>query len=281
LVTYFGLPYLEIVKRFHDLYGVDGDVYLQVNKNLSSLKTERLQLDDVSEEGEEKVEIDIPPETIRLNKEITFTKRRKIPFSIVKKFKIGVCNSGFYENRLIIPITTGKNKSFIAYSLYNKSTLKKWAELSKQFPDNKLFERNKKKILNPKSALHSMLLYNYDFIKPNPKILFVHEGFIDVVRTTVHGFDSVGLGKKRISEYQAILIDKLSPKEVCLMLDSDVSKEDIQKGIDMLKENCECSISYVKLKGGDPDDIKTRSDFEKIIKKRKQQLFSTKTAKLL
>jgi DNA primase len=270
LVTYYGLPYNEILERLSDLYGLSTDFLKEVKKNIKAIKKDNILL--LNSEillGEEKLEIDLPREYKPLNQEIEFTKRRKIPFNMIRKFKMGFCSDGYYEGRLIIPIITKLNKSFIAYSIYSKKAIRKYIDLSKRFPENKLFRVRKKKILNPKSSVHSMLLYNYNNIEPHPKILFLHEGFMDVIRTLLHGYSAVGLGGTNVSEYQARLLDELGAEEICLMLDSDVDMKKIMKAMEMLREHCDCTISFVTLEEGDPDDIRTRNEFKRIIKSRK------------
>jgi len=268
LVAYYKRPFLEIIQTYGDLYGREGSPYQEVKRFSQKASAYDLLL-EIRDKKAEKCIIDLPREYMELSTQTKFCKRRQVPMSIIRKFEIGICSSGLYRNRLIFPITTAGNKGFIAYSQHNKVTLQKYKILSKAFPNNKTFERAKKKILNPFGSLFSLLLFNYDSISQREKIIFVHEGVMDAIRTILHGYQAVAVFKSHISSYQALLISEKDPKEICLMLDSDVKEEDVVKNFNTLKDNCESKVSVVRLLDGDPDDIKTSSEFKRIIAKRK------------
>jgi len=271
LMQYFKLPYLEVLRNFSDLYGKEEDVYDGVETILTVFRDDfSMVLEENEEEGEEGFIIDLPKKYNVLKHRTNFLIKRNISLKLVNKFRIGICKFGFYSGRLIFPIRTGKNRSFVAYSQYSKRALRQWKKLSRRNPDSKSIERRAKKMLNPAGSLHSMLLYNYNKIPKNVDLLFIHEGIMDVIRTVSHNFHAVGLFGKTISEYQARLIDKKSPKETCLMLDGDASKKEINKNIKLLKDTCDTIVSHVKLPADiDPDDIKLKNTFRRIIKNRK------------
>lgn len=265
LVAYYKMPYYQIVKQFGDLYGKEEDFFLSTKHFAKSLKND-FDLNEIISKEPECI-INLPTCYNALEKQTKFLITRNIPLSIIKKFKIGICDTGFYNGRLIIPVMTGNNKSFIAYNQLGKKSMAIYKELSKLNPENKLFNKKKKKILNPIGSLSAILLFNYNNIKKS-NILFIHEGVTDVFRTTLNGYQAVAIFKSHISEYQAILISNLPVKEVCLMLDADVSKNEINKNLLILKEYCEMPVSHVRLENGDPDNISTIKEFKKLISKR-------------
>ena len=266
LINYFKLPYNEILENLADLYSIDGDPFIIAK---TSITKENLFLP--KEETPEGFTIDLPKDLKIINDEIKFFKRREIPKKIFKKHKVGICNSGFYKNRIIFPITTKENSSFLAYSQLSSKAIRKWKDYSKKFPKSEKAKRNSRKVLYPLDSLTSMLLFNYDFVKQNTKILFVVEGVFDVLRIKLHGFDAVGYLGSYISEYQAEMISEKNPKEVVFLPDSDVSTKIFDRNFKTLEDHCEDSIvSQIKLKGGDPDDIKSKRKFLNIIKGRKK-----------
>ncbi len=203
-----------------------------------------------------------------------FTKRRKIPMRFIKKLNIYICDSGFFKGRLIFPIKTKKSVSFLAYSQLNKKALSKWKELYKKNPESKTFYYKSKKVFYPSGSMINLLLYNYNNISKNQDLVFLVEGSLDCIRILSHGFKAVAYLKGTISEHQADLLNEKRIKEVCFMPDSDIfeekNKEKFHKNINILRENFEGKVTYIRLKSGDPDDIKSRKQFLKIIKHRKK-----------
>jgi len=279
LVHYYGLPYNEILKNYGDLYGREIDTFSDLEKWAKIILKDKINLKN-KDDKDEKFKIDIP-KSIRLYHQTEFLRNRKISENLIKKFKIRICYSGLYKNRLIFPVSTDRNLSFCAYSQYDKKTLKRYKRLHKEYPDKKSFELRSKKILNPSKSVHSIMLYNYDNIPKYIKLLLIHEGIFDCMRTFEYGYHSVGIFKSIISEHQARLIDNIHAKEICLMLDSDVKEEVISRNINLLKNVCDSTVTCILLKKGDPDDIKDKYKFIKIIKRRKNVSIHYNTNKLL
>jgi len=267
LMVYFRLNYNDVLDKYGALYGVEGDTF-EIAK-LDSIKLITNLSVKYESNKEEGFVIDLPKEYRRLNHRTKYLKKRDISYKTMKGLEIGVCDSGYYKGRLIFPIINGINKSFVAYSQLSKKSLAKYKDLSKMNPDNKVFERKKKKILNPYGSISSMLLFGYDDIKKHEKIIFIHEGITDQIRTTMHGFPALGCNKKTISQIQAHLISEKEPQEVCIMFDSDVTEKEVNKNADILKSVCEARVSRINLESGDPDDIRSRDKFIKIIGNRK------------
>jgi DNA primase len=279
LIAYYNLPYKEILKNFSDLYGAEESLLSSTQKDINRFSTKDLKI--YLDYGDKKgFRIDLPKSFMPLTQLTKFCYRRDITMNIVRRFKLGKCKSGFYKNRIIFPITTNTNQSFLAYSQLTEKSLKKYKLLYKQNPDNKFYSDRSKKIRNPLGSLNSMLLYNYNNVKKNSPIIFIHEGALDVIRTTMHKFDAVGIFSKSISSYQAELISEKNPDEICLMLDSDAEGKFINRNLSVLADACECKLSLVKLEIGDPDNITTRSKFLRIIKDRQFAPFLNKAKPL-
>jgi hypothetical protein len=268
LVAYFKMPLDDIIENFGDLYGIDGDPFYKAKNLVSIFKNSHFNLTNNIDKNDGFV-IDLPECYRPLMIQNNFLKRRNIPLKLVKKFKFGICERGTYKDRIIIPIETKNNRAFIAYSQYGKKTLDYFKKKSKDNPKNKTFDKLKKKILNPFGAAFSSLLFNYNNIKKNEKIIFVHEGVTDVIRTIINGHQAVGIFKNVISKHQAMLLSEKEPREVCLMLDADVDKNTLATSYDILTEFCDALISVARLKKGDPDNISSKSDFNKVTASRK------------
>jgi DNA primase len=268
LVVYYGYPYHEILENFGHLLSKEENPFISTKQQAQDLAKNSLTI-SIDDDSYEECIIDLPKEFQRLRVTTNFCNRRNIPFSIIKHFKVGRCDSGFYEGRLIIPIKTNHNQSFFAYSQSTKKALKIFKELSKKNKQNKMLQKAKKKVLYPAGTMMSTLLFNYNHIKKHSKIIFVHEGFTDCVRTILFGFHPVAIGSNRISNAQARLLSDKESEEICLMLDSDVDDKTLTSNLKTLANECDSRISFIRLLSGDPDDIPERKNFIEIIAHRK------------
>ena len=266
LINYYKLPYKTIVENITDLYGLEGDPFT-TTKITAELLNSNLNLSYKTDTDTGFI-VNLPKEFKKLQGKTKFCIDRDIPWSIIKKFRIGICKSGFYKNRLIFPIETNNNKSFLAYSQLPKKFISLYKTLSERFPDNKEFKKNKKKVLYPLGSLTSMLLFNYNNIEKNADILFVVEGALDCIRILLHGHQAVAKLGGYVSEYQAQSLSEKDPREICYMPDSDVEIKNVERDLSIIKNYCESPVSYIKLDSGDPDDIKNIYEFEDIITKR-------------
>jgi len=270
LVTYFNLPYALIVANLSDLYGRVTDSYEEIRKQIPMLNSELSYYEgDDTEEG---FQIDLPIDYKRITHGTKYCVKRKIPNKLIRKFRIGICNDGFYKNRLIFPIKSSGNTSFLAYSQLSKSSLKKYKELYKQ-TEKKFFYNKSKKVLYPIGSVITFLLFNYDNIKNNEDLIIVVEGVMDAIRAITYGYSAVAKLHGFLSEYQVSLLSNKNPKEICLMPDSDVSYKRIIDEINVLKEQYEGTISVIKLPKGDPDDIKSKKKFDRVIHNRRNRIF--------
>ena len=268
LMEYYNASYNQIMNNLSELYGDEGDIFKELKNKLSNIRGNLVLEQD---ELDDDVIIDLPKESKRITHQTKYLVNRMISNDIVAKFKIRLCDTGFYRNRLIIPIITNNNRSFLAYSQSNKKALMKYKRLHRKDPYDKLFENKSKKILYPLRSVTSIMLLNYNNVKKNKKIILV-EGFMDCARVTMHGYNSLAYLGGYISSSQAMLIAMKEPKEVLYMPDSDLSKEQRLKAINTLNEYCECKVRHIRLSSGDPDDIKSKRNFVKLIKTKNKKL---------
>jgi DNA primase len=265
LISYFNLPYLQILDNLSDLYGLEESPFTLTTKNIKDFN-ESLNYEE--EEEDNSFIIDLPIEFKRLHKNTKFLNNRNFPEWTLKRFKIGTCKSGYYKDRIIFPIRTGRSRSFLAYSQDSKKKLKTYKRLSKKYTDNKNFWNRSRKILYPSKSITSMLLFNYFGIKKYEPLVIIVEGVMDAIRMIDLGYNAVAKLGGFLSDEQCKLLSDKDIGELVYMPDSDVSEKDIKKSIDRLKEFCDSDISYVKLKSGDPDDIRSGHKLTQILDKR-------------
>ena len=273
LCLYYGLSFEEVLNNYEALYGVEGNDYDFVRKSSEQLIT---RINSNYKDSVTSFIIDLPRcyERIVGSTLPKFLVDRQVSLRAVKKFKMGICRTGFYKNRLIIPISTGKSKSYLAYSMFPKRVLKRYKELSEKYPENKRFDRNKKKILNPKSSLSNLLLFNYNNISTNCRI-FVVEGVFDAIRLWMFGYDAVAIFGSYLNNTQRTLLLNKEPSEIVFMLDGDVWDSSdkfslVNKAVEKTLKYYDGIVSIVKLASGiDPDDIRSKEVFKKYIASRR------------
>jgi hypothetical protein len=205
-----------------------------------------------------------------------FFKERNVPWKVVDEFNIGQCKDGFYKGRLIIPIATKDSHSYIAYSTFPKAVLKRYKRLSRENPNSRKYEKNKKKILNPKSSLSNLLLFNYSNIPEGCRRLFVVEGFFDAVRLWLLGEKVVAIFGTNLSDHQRNLLLEKQPQEIIFMFDGDVWVDEdklkiVRKAMRKTARHFGGAVSYIRLKKGkDPDDVRDRATLKRLIKGRRR-----------
>lgn len=89
--------------------------------------------------------------------------------------------------------------------------------------------RHERKTLNPKHEILSQHLFNYNAVKEERDVVFVHEGIFDVARTTQRELSAVAIFGTNISETQAYLLSQLQAREICLCLDGDIASAKFKK----------------------------------------------------
>lgn len=272
LCMYYGMSYRDIKRNYGALYGVKDDIYSDVMTMSNNMLTSH-ELDRI--ESRESFVIDLPKCYRRLAGSMPKTLvDRSIEWKLIRMFKVGICRTGFFRNRLIIPVFTGRSRSYIAYTLFNKKVLARYKELHERYPDNVKYEKNKKKILNPKSSLSSLLLFNYDNIPVRCNRILIVEGVFDVFRAWSFGMKTVGIFGISLSNYQRDLLLEKDAKEYIFMFDGDVWKDEekcriVERSVRKMVDYFDGIISVVRLEDGiDPDDIKCYKRFGAVLRKR-------------
>jgi len=129
----------------------------------------------------------------------TYLKKRKIKSITVKKWGLGYCDGGKYENRLIIPIDCPNGVSWTGRSMGDQ----------------------KPKYLNPPSANHSSLLIGWNVSMITGDIVLC-EGPIDAISLWQMGVSVLGLGGKELHDGQLSLLMTLSKNSaITIMLDPE------------------------------------------------------------
>ena len=265
LIEYFTLPYNEILDNLTDLYGLEETPYGIATKNLQDFSS---TLSYETEEENQHFIIDLPNQFRRIRENTEYLNNRGFPEWALSGYRIGICKNGYYKDRIIFQIITGKNKSFLAYSQDSKKKLKMYKKLSKKYTDNKEFWKKSRKILYPSKSITSMLLFNYNKIKIYEPTVIIVEGVMDLMRLIDLGYNAVAKLGGFLSDEQCKLLSDRDVGEFIYMPDSDVSYDNINKSIERLKKFCDSDVSYVKLKSGDPDDIRSKKKLINILKNR-------------
>ena len=272
LITYFKLPYQQILDNLADLYGLEKDFFSIASENLKEFYS------SIGYEEENDIEhfvIDLPFSFQKIQTNTKYLKDRLFPEWALTRYDIGLCREGYYRNRIIFPLITDRNKSFLAYSQDSKKKLKGYKNLSKKFTkgsDKQLFyEKKSRKILYPSKSITSMLLFNYGSIKIYETTVILVEGVMDAIRLMDFGHKAVAKLGGSLSDEQCRLLSDKDIGEIIYMPDSDISLNDIIKTTNKIRDFCESDVSYVKLKSGDPDDLRSKKELTRIINDRIRQ----------
>ncbi len=169
---------------------------------------------------------------ISRNKFPVALSERKISFKIVDNFKIKRCDSGYYGNRIIFPISTLKTRTFIAHTAFTKRKFKKVKSFYEKKGDNF------KKTIIPNGSYLSEVLFLYNLFKESRNDLFLVEGAYDTLRMIRFGENSMGLLHGAVSTSQSFLISETKAERIFLMLDGDVPLTKVVKYTKLLKNIC-------------------------------------------
>jgi Toprim-like len=148
-----------------------------------------------------------------------------------KALGIGWCRGGYYAQRMVIPVRLGgRLVSFVARDMTGKA---------------------EKKVLYPKGAKTSRLLFNYDRAHRFERVVLT-EGVLDAIRV---GPSAMALFGTHLSDAQVALLAASRAREVVLMLDGDAAgREGTQKILKRL--GLAWRTRVVDLPDGrDPDDF--------------------------
>lgn len=194
------------------------------------------------------ISVELPPTSSKiLPKKLKhwFQDVRSYPLEMLKMLNVHYCWGSHHDlklmsfrNRAIFPIETGGIRAWQAYNF----------DLNSEYS----------KTRNPSEPVMQNILFLYENVK-NEKLIIIHEGIFDVLRSLTRGFSPVGLLGKHLSFTQAYFLAKTKAQELCVCLDSytEKGKEKIQayKNASRLSMLCDKEITVMELTGGyDPDD---------------------------
>jgi hypothetical protein len=266
LSIFYGVPYMQINKQYLDYFQ---DMSLdRMRKELQKAST-NLDLNDKDIFKQQSFNIDLPPSKVLIS-HTRWTKKRDFSIHALTELGARICTEGFYKDRIIFPLFTMNNSSFLAYSQSSKKDIITAKLLSKKFPDNKTYKLASLKVLYPAKSMISSLVFNYNRVKSlkykDRKTIVIVEGMTDVIRSIMHGIEALGIGKTSISTYQAALIGEIKTNSIIYIPDSDVKQNVIENNVNTLKQFCECDVSYRKLLKGDVDDIRDTDKYLELIR---------------
>ena len=207
------VSYEKALERYKDIKGssyIPEDVLLELHKNLF--------IGDVSHSIKMRP-IPLPEEYIPLNFSSSnpvmksaikyLMKKRKISIRQMKEHKFGVCLSGEYKNRIIIPVNEfDETRFFVGRAIGSK------AKLKEKSPSNESYQISK-----------SQVIFNIDRASAIFNSCVISEGIFDAL-----SFNDVGvslLGKRMSDEQLAILLDykEYLTKGIYIALDWDARKD--------------------------------------------------------
>jgi hypothetical protein len=113
-------------------------------------------------------------------------------------------------------------------------------------------EDNARKYFHAIGFKKSRSLFGFDFAK-NSGVVYVVEGFMDVLGLADRGFKAVAIMGDRISKYQAYLVSKLTSKVVCFMDGDKAGRDGSVYNCSVLKEHLR-DVSYIAGNDKDPDE---------------------------
>ncbi len=182
-------------------------------------------------------------------KAIKYLKKRNITDYQIKKFNIGVCQSGRYQNRIIIPSYNqeGKLNYFTGRSMDPQQDLK---------------------YLNPKCHKDSIIVFQ-NMINWNFPVILT-QGMFDAI--TVN-FNSIPLMGKTISNK---LLQKMAyyDAQVIVSLDND-AQESQQKIVNKLNNIGLYQVYYVNLNQKDPNQLGRRQYWQFLLNNKKKFTISS------
>jgi len=241
---------LESISRDKAKTVLDGQEYNELDSAISMLGEQTNTNEEITEA--EHINCELPKEyelifDVLRNPSVivpTAFKQRNYDPRILARYKVGFCRSGDFNARIIFPIKTAHRFSFTSRAILSSQS---------------------KKYRHPKGTLTSKMLFGYDMVFRNCKILCIVEGPTDVLRISGYGIDAVCTFGKKISSEQIRLISKREPKEVVCLFDGDAVEQNMKM---FQRLSMRLNTSYILLprkENGDfydPDDIPKEMFFD-------------------
>jgi Toprim domain-containing protein len=134
------------------------------------------------------------------------------------RYGVGWCESGYYRNRLVVPVTSGGDVAFfVARYMAQRPPLCKARELPCARCGGTDEHKRLKKTLYPKGAKPGRYLFNYDRARHCETIRIV-EGVLDAVHV---GRSAVATFGTTLSQYQLELLMRTAAREIVIIWDRD------------------------------------------------------------
>lgn len=228
-----------------------------IPKNFQEIGNIEKEIEDIfsENENEEMTEktVKLPP-SIALKNLIGVFKRmfhgylqnRMFPIEYLEKFNISACISGYYKNRLIIPIYHKKKLvTFLTRDVTEREDAK-----YKNLPANQ-------SILTVKETL-----FGYDQCVYGDKIILV-EGSFDWLRVyqavgNIEGVSVLAVLGKSVTIQQQLIIQRLNPKSVIILFDSGTESDSYKLKMELSPFVDDVSIINSMPKDKDPADLSCR-----------------------
>ena len=223
-----GKKIFSLIRRFGDQKDISE--WLKLDKTIKIDNFDQRILEMFSNKGEKKVALELPNDYLFLGRKdlsnsyaaINYLKRRGIGPQEIRKYKIGFCPYGEYENRIIIPSfdEQGDCNFFIARAYYDDSYKYKNPPIAKS-----------KMIFNE-------LLINFE------KPVIIVEGVFDAIRAGNNAIPLLGstLSKKSLLRKRVVENNTV----VYLALDADAVKKQNQIIKNLLKDNIKIFVIDTK-----------------------------------
>ncbi|MGW8179174.1 MAG: hypothetical protein ACWGQW_10475 [bacterium] len=133
-----------------------------------------------------------------------YMTQRGFKRSILRKWGVGFCQTGYFAHRVIIPLSCPNGTSFTARDLTGE-----------QEP----------RYLNPKGADHNQMLFGWDHV-PHDSDFELVEGPLDSMKLDQHGLPAMAVGGKVLHAAQlAMLFQRPRNVAVTVMLDPEAHVE--------------------------------------------------------
>jgi len=190
----------------------------------------------IEEEPDEEVKIELPPEFIPCFEEgrwriPTYLKRRRVTKKTIKDWGIGFCQRGRYKDRIVIPVVSGDESTFVARAAL--------PGMRPGYIGPEVDEGNGRRFL-----------LGWQFARARKSAVLV-EGPFDALRVYQAGFTPLALLGKGLGRTQRRRIKELKLSRLVVMLDSDAWLEARQIAAQLQSI---LPVTCALLKEGDPDD---------------------------
>ena len=249
-----GKDVLGLIQRIEDVDKIEAVAtltsYQRDGKPLADLRELVMQtLDGVQEtevwDDKPAAPVPLPSEFVPGSLEVTlpaYFEQRGLTRKKVMRYNLGWCSSGYFKDRMIIPVTMHDQHQFFV------------ARYMKVKPPTGV-----KKVLYPKGAKTGRTLFNYDRARHCDQIVIV-ESVLDAIAVGKSAVASFGTS---FSQYQLELLMHTAATEIVIMWDADA----IVKAHELAQRLAEFwSLRVVELPDGRDPDEHTRAEHKALIK---------------